>query len=214
MVKKHYTSGEIYHELRRRILTDRYYPGHKLSENTLAEEFDCSRTPIRESFKKLEGDGLLVVIPKSGTYVRNETEQDVIEMLQVRAYLESLAFRLAIRGISTRAVNRIERLKREMDLTISTHPIDMMKYAALHYDFHQAIVKASNNELLLHTFERLNLRYSHVFYRGIDDRAAHETQDEHAVILRFLKGRNPEGIDFMVTHLFNRLKRTHGWSEQ
>ena len=210
MGKRQYTSAEIYSKLRRRILTERYYPGHKLSENTLAEEFGCSRTPIRENFKKLERDGLLVVRPKSGTYVRNETEQDLIELLQVRAYLESLAFRLAIRGISTREVNRIERLKGEMDTTIRAHPIDTMKYAALHYDFHHAIVKASKNDLLLRTFERLNLRYSHVFYRGMDDSAAHVTQDEHAVILRYLKDRNPEGTDFMVTTLFNRLKRTDG----
>ena len=111
-------------------------------------------------------------------------------------------------------MNSIERLKRAMDLTISVHPIEMMKYATFHYDFHRAIIKASKNKLLLRTFERLNLRYSHVFYRGMDDRAAHATQDEHAAILRYLKDRNPEGIDFMITHLFNRLKRTHRWSEQ
>ena len=207
MGSKRYSSEEIYSKLRGRILTDRYYPGQKLSENSLAEELGCSRTPIREILKKLESDGLVVVRPKSGSYVRNENEKDVIELLQVRTYLESLAFALCLDRMTDREIGRIERLKSQMDASVSVHPMDMMKYASLHYEFHYSIVKGSKNDLLTRTFERLNLRYSHMFYRWMDDTAACETQSEHTQIVRFLRNRDPEGEGFMKEHLWSLLKR-------
>ena len=204
---KTYDSEEIYQELRRRILTGRYHPGQKLSENSLADEFACSRTPMRETLKRLESDGLVGVRPKSGTYVRNETERDVINQLQVRAYLESLAFSLCMEKITIREINRIERLKKLMDRVIQARPTDMLKYANLHYEFHFSIVKGSKNDLLIRTYERLHLRYSHMFYLRMDDISATDTQNEHAEILRLLRERNPAGEDFMKIHLFNVIGR-------
>ncbi|RKX86167.1 MAG: GntR family transcriptional regulator, partial [Spirochaetes bacterium] len=70
---------DIYHNLRTRILTEKIYPGQKISEITLAGEYECSRTPVREALKRLEDDGLVIIKPKSGTYVKNETAKDFIE---------------------------------------------------------------------------------------------------------------------------------------
>ena len=81
---------ELYSVLRRRILDEYYFAGQKLSENALAKEFECSRTPIREVFKKLEQDGLIVVRPKSGSYVRIYSGKNYLDLIEVRAYLEGL----------------------------------------------------------------------------------------------------------------------------
>ncbi|HOE76195.1 MAG TPA: GntR family transcriptional regulator, partial [Rectinema sp.] len=79
---------ELYSVLRRRILDEYYFAGQKLSENALAKEFECSRTPIREVFKRLEQDGLIVVKPKSGSYVRIYSGKNYLDLIEVRAYLE------------------------------------------------------------------------------------------------------------------------------
>ena len=204
------SADEIYRELKQRILTDQYAPGQKLSENSLAEEFERSRTPIRDVLKRLENDGLIEIRPKSGTYVRNETEQDVIELLQVRAYLESLAFRLCLHHITDREVSAIRRVSEKMDALTAAGPPDMMKYALLHYQLHHALIRGSRNHLLKQIFERLNFRYSHVFFRGMSEDRAAFTQREHARIVDYLERRDPAGIEFMERHLWGRLHRVYG----
>jgi DNA-binding transcriptional regulator YhcF (GntR family) len=99
----------IYLDIRRRILTRSLYPGQKLSENTLARKHGVSRTPIREVLKRLERDGLVRIKPKSGTYVQQWSTRKIIELYQVRTYLECLAYRLALERASNADVTRLAR---------------------------------------------------------------------------------------------------------
>ena len=84
---------DLYTELRRRILNGEYAAGVKLSENKLAKEFRLSRMPVRESFKHLEQDGLLTILPKSGSYVRAQSPLEVKEILEVRTFSNSSGYR-------------------------------------------------------------------------------------------------------------------------
>ena len=86
----------VYQAIRTKILTDIYPGGQKLSEIQLAREYEFSRTPIREILQRLQNDGLIVIKPKSGTYVKNETTKEFVELMQVRASLERLAFSLVL----------------------------------------------------------------------------------------------------------------------
>lgn len=63
----------IYNHLKRQIRQGLLPNGAKLSENTLAKEFSCSRTPVREALKRLEQDGFVVIIAHSGSYVKDIT---------------------------------------------------------------------------------------------------------------------------------------------
>ena len=61
--------SEVYCTLLNRILIGDIPPGSALQENTLAGEFNVSRTPIREALIRLEADGLVRIVPKQGVYV-------------------------------------------------------------------------------------------------------------------------------------------------
>ncbi len=198
---------DIYHNLRARILTEKIYPGQKISEITLAGEYECSRTPVREALKRLEDDGLVIIKPKSGTYVKNETAKDFIELMQVRGSLESLAFHLALEKVAARDINQLEKIIGNLDRLIAEEPINMMEFARLHYDFHYTLIKLSGNDLLLRHFERLNLRSSHMFYEMMDKNRAVNTQNEHKIIIRMLKNNDKSGIDFIRNHLDRKIKR-------
>ena len=87
---------EIYSTIQNRIRSGEYTPGEKLSENLLATEFNCSRMPVREALKHLEQDGLVTIQPKSGTYVRGYSPEEIRNAVEIRAYLEALAFTLLI----------------------------------------------------------------------------------------------------------------------
>lgn len=206
----------IYQDLRAKILTDAIHPGQKISEIALASEYDCSRTPIRETLKRLEDEGLVIIKPKSGTYVQNETPRDFTELMQVRAALERLAFTLALENAGERDITKLEKLVREMDDLVAEEPIDMMQFARIHYDFHYQIVMLAGNDLLLRQFERLNLRSSHMFYQIMNRNRADDTQNEHWEIIRYMKERNLEGADFVEGHLERKIRRflSDGYGEQ
>jgi GntR family transcriptional regulator, rspAB operon transcriptional repressor len=201
---------KIYENVRSKILSEDYKAGYKLSENVLAEEYECSRTPIREVFQRLANDGLVVIKPKSGTYVQHGTKKEYVEIMQVRAYLEALAFHLCLSKMTDREISQLEKIKQRMDALIKTEPINMMRYAENHYAFHLHIVKSARNDLLLTNFERLNLKSSYLFYQVMDREVGEHSQDEHEQIVRFLKSREPKGIQFMRDHMLLKIKRMYG----
>jgi DNA-binding GntR family transcriptional regulator len=194
----------IYKDLRAKILNETLRANYKLSENILAKEYGCSRTPIREVFKRLENDGFVVVKPKSGTYVRRDTQKELVELVEVRAYLEALAFQLCLQTMTEYEYRRLEKIKLEMDKLVGEVPMDIMRFAQVHYNFHHLIIKASRNELLLRYFERLNLKSSYLFYERMDERTANVTELEHERILQYLREKNPMGIEFMKNHLLKK----------
>ena len=207
---KNNRSDDIYQTIRSKILTDEFHPGQKLSEIQLAREYECSRTPIREILKRLENDGLIIIKPKSGTYVKNETQKDFIDLMQVRASMEQLAFNLAIENLRDRDFQRMEKIKKQMDDLVDNDPIDMMKFAQVHYQFHLQLIHMSGNDLLIQLFTRLNLRSSHMFYQMMNHSLGVDTQEEHQKILDYLKNKDPEGAAFINGHLSRKIKRYLG----
>ncbi|MGV7864248.1 GntR family transcriptional regulator, partial [Mycobacterium kansasii] len=60
---------EAYNEIRYRIMHNKYTPGQKVSEKVISDELGIGRTPVREAIIRIERDGLIDVIPQSGTYI-------------------------------------------------------------------------------------------------------------------------------------------------
>lgn len=85
----------IYKELERRIIEMEYQPGDPLSEKQLIEEFNVSRTPIREAILKLSEKGLLDLKPRVGTFVTQIDLPSVKYAYEVKKNLEGLAAELA-----------------------------------------------------------------------------------------------------------------------
>ena len=98
----------VFNTLRQAILRGEMEPGERLMEIQLADKLGVSRTPIREAIRKLELEGLVIMIPRKGAEVAHITEKDMRDVLEVRAALEELAATLACRNVTP---ERIEELK-------------------------------------------------------------------------------------------------------
>ena len=85
----------VFNTLRQAILTGELKPGERLMEIHLADRLGVSRTPIREAIRKLELEGLVVMIPRKGAQVARITEKNLKDVLEVRRALDMLAVRLA-----------------------------------------------------------------------------------------------------------------------
>lgn len=193
---------QIYNDIRNKILKNEYAPGTKLSENSLATGYDCSRTPVREAIKRLEQDGFVTVLPHSGSYVKEMTIREYQYLAEMRSYLESLAFRLNCeKGTS---IEPFADILDKMDACDIVN--DVLEFSNLHFQFHLSMVEASGNETLYTTFRRLNLNAnSLLFYQQLTEKGKQSTQDEHRKILAFLANKDiVKGERFMFAHLWRK----------
>lgn len=80
----------VYATLLERLTHGRYGLGEALIPQALSEEFHVSRTPVREALGLLEQDGLLVSV-RRGFEIRRRTDEEILEIFETRAILESSA---------------------------------------------------------------------------------------------------------------------------
>lgn len=198
----------IYTHIKGRIRQGLLPNGAKLSENSLAKEFSCSRTPVREALKRLEQDGFVVIIAHSGSYVKDITMVDYQQLTEVRTYLEALAMKLACENGADPAI--LEQILDRMDaLWKSGGEFDVQTFSSLHYQFHLELVKLSGNNLLALTYSRLNLSESALlFAQNINDRGIAKTQEEHRRLVDAIRKQDAkEGERFMLSHLWRKRDR-------
>ncbi len=196
---------QIYNDIRNKILSNEFAPGSKLTENSLSNDYNCSRTPVREAIKRLEQDGFVEVLPHSGSYVKELTIREYQYLAEIRSYLESLAFRLNCEnGTDIKPFSDILDQMDQCDMVK-----DVMHFSNLHFQFHLAMVEASGNEILYTTFRRLNLNAnSLLFYQQLTEKGKKATQDEHRKILTFMENRDiVKGERFMLSHLWRKRNR-------
>ncbi|AEE16872.1 GntR family transcriptional regulator [Treponema brennaborense] len=193
----------IYTDIQQRIRSGTYAPGEKLSETRLAEEFNCSRMPVREAFKHLEQDGLVSIQPKSGTYVRTYTADEIRNAIEIRAYLEALAFSLLIERDSD--ISPIRQYLDNMETYMQQEPFDLAAFGENHYLFHRELVIQSGNPLLVELYDKLHLNAVHkMFFSPMNKRDMAITHSEHKKIVTYIQEHNPKGEKFIILHLWNR----------
>lgn len=139
--------------LRTAITTGALPPGFRLRENHLAEHFDCSSTPVREAVRRLEGDGLVRILPRRGAEVVGFDQQALVELFEVREVLELAAARLAAeRHLDRAALAEVRGLIVQQESLSHDEPAAQR----LNTDIHAAIARLSGNHQLAGLVERVN----------------------------------------------------------
>jgi len=136
----------VFEHLREAIVSGRLKPGERLMEVQLAEEMGVSRTPVREAIRKLELEGLVVMITRRGAYVSNLSIRDVTETFEIRAALESLAAGLAAERITPEGLEQLERILVRIGECMDDSNVDRL--VELDEEFHSILFAASRNQRL------------------------------------------------------------------
>jgi DNA-binding GntR family transcriptional regulator len=155
-----------YHELRDRIVTLRLAPGTLLREDALMRELDIGRTPLREAIKRLSLENLVVVQPRSGTFVTSVDAADIIHISEVRADLEAQAAELAALRMDGEARERAEALLEHVRTL--ERALDADALMALDERIHHLIWDASRNPYLVETLERYFVLSLRIWYVVLD----------------------------------------------
>jgi DNA-binding GntR family transcriptional regulator len=169
----------------------------RLDERRLAQDLGISRTPVREAMAQLEREGFVRSIPRRGVYVVRKTKREVIEMITAWAALESMAARLITRQASDQDIAGL----RAMFTTFADGRIDakLDEYSEVNIRFHQAIIRMSDNKVLIDLAENLftHMRMIRRKAIGEDDRADRSIRD-HVNIIEALERRETERAEALV----------------
>jgi DNA-binding GntR family transcriptional regulator len=129
-------------------------------EIKLAETLGVSRTPIREAIRKLELEGLVVMIPRKGAAVANITEKDTKDVLEVRRTLEMFAVEVACDRITEEQLVQLKEAAKDFEASKGG---DLIRIAETDMQFHEIIYEATQNERLVQMLN--NLRENMYRYR-------------------------------------------------
>jgi DNA-binding GntR family transcriptional regulator len=145
-------ASRIYGAIKVQIIDGRYAPGARITEENIAQEFNTSRTPVREAMRQLVADGFALFKPNSGTVVRDWTPEQVREVFDLRVLLESEIASLAAVRMTPSDITTLLRLQdaieaRGTDIDAS----NTARIGPLNREFHGVIAQASQNSRLVAT---------------------------------------------------------------
>ena len=143
----------VFERLRKAIVEGSLKPGQRLMEVQLAEQLGVSRTPVREAIRKLELEGLVIMLPRKGAYVADMSIKDVIDLLEVRAALEGLAASLAAERMMPENVEKLKNISDELKKNVENS--NLSETLKKDVEFHQCIFEASGNNKLVQMINSL-----------------------------------------------------------
>jgi DNA-binding GntR family transcriptional regulator len=189
--------------LRRAIETGHFMPSQRLVEAELAAWLGTNRSNVKLALGKLEQEGLVVSEPNRGARVRVISEQEALEILQVRAALESLIARQAAAKATPADQKRLRDVLETMREAIDRE--DFTTYSGQNGQLHAEIRKISGHQTasrLLSTLNSQIVRYQFrtILYPG----RIHQSIREHGEIVEAIcAGDQDRAEKAMRDHLAN-----------
>jgi DNA-binding GntR family transcriptional regulator len=175
--------------LRRAILTGELKPGERLMEIHLANRLGVSRTPVREAIRKLELEGLVIMIPRRGAEVAQITEKSLSDVLEVRQALDALSIELSCERISLEELKKLERACNRFEQALKVG--DVQKATQADVEFHDIIVQATGNQRLIQLVHNLAEQMYRYRFEYIKDFNHHgRLIEEHRIIFNGIAGKD------------------------
>jgi DNA-binding GntR family transcriptional regulator len=178
-------SGPVADRLREMIVDSRLQAGERINEVHLAARLGVSRTPLREALIRLEAEGALASLPRSGFFVRPLTLAEFEQIYPMRALLDPEALRLA--GLPS--AKRLERLETLNARLVEKH--DAVEVIERDDAWHLELIADCPNGILVDLigqFMRRTRRYELALMR--EQRNAQRSAADHGQILAALKARD------------------------
>jgi DNA-binding GntR family transcriptional regulator len=197
--------ARAYRALWNEIVRGRIEFGAQLRPDTIAEQLDISTTPVREALHRMESDGLIVKLPYRGWFVREFSEQEVRELYEMRAVLESFSVGRACERITEEELGWLREHQTVGEAALKAG--DMEAYRIYNRDLHVAIMEAARNAYLSSAMEQLTMQSQMLMARtirlvGRPSRAI----EEHRDLIELIAGRkDKEAQALMERHILSAL---------
>ena len=189
-----------YQKIKAAILNEMYEPNQILNERKLAEEFQISRTPVREALKILEGEGWVKIIPWKGAIVNQITQKEIDEIFQIRLIIEHAIIELLQNKIDYKKRAYLDKLYENQKKTKTKK-----EFILADREFHMTFAEWTENLQLIEMVKGLNDRIYMVGHKAInskDSKREEESLEEHYKIIQALKNNDIMlAKNFMIAHV-------------
>jgi DNA-binding GntR family transcriptional regulator len=193
------------------IITNQYTAGQEIQIDKLASDFGVSTTPVREALAKLEGDGLIRMVPNRGPQVAPIHPDDVRNVWEMRRIMEPYA---AERAADKCTQEEIEAIDRKLHYVLE-HPEDFQAYMNSDFELHNLLFQHVENQIFHETLERIRRHSARIRYyaEGGSERyrvdVVRQVITEHLTIVEAIKDRDASRAARLLTeHLINGEDRT------
>ncbi len=183
--------------VRGKILRGEIKSGEPLRQEALADELGVSRVPIREAITRLQGEGLVTVIPHKGAYVCGLSADEVRETFEIRLRLEPWIFSKAMPATDDASLDAALAIVDEMDHATET------TWGSLNWRFHETLYAPSGLYLAIETLKRLNDRNERYFrFQVVNVPIRENTRREHIEMIEASRARDQRlGARILREHL-------------
>lgn len=190
------------------ILTGAFQPRERLIEVKLAADMGVSRFWIRDAFKILETRGLIKVVPYKGAMVCDLDEDEIENISEVRAELDSLATRKAAENLKNSDITYLKRMARQFEESVKSG--DFGKMISANENFHNYIYSLSQNPVLIQMINQLKAR-SHIlrYHAWASPDSIGRIQQEHTQFIEALQNKDLKLLDDLARRHISYSKDTY-----
>lgn len=201
--------GRVFQSIKDNILNGVYKEGEELRENTIAKELGVSRTPVRESLRQLELEGLVRITPNKGACVTGITGKDVKDIYAVRSMLEGLCAKWATEHITDAQVEELEEIILLSEFHVNRGKKEQTQQVTeLDGKFHEVLYEASNSRILKHVLSDFH-KYVRMARKAsvAKQERAEKSIEEHKFILQAIKDKDADLAESLANaHIMNVMK--------
>ena len=196
----------VFNTLRQAILRGELKPGERLMEIQLANKLGVSRTPIREAIRKLELEGLVLMIPRKGAEVADISEKSLRDVLEVRKALEELAVQLACDKITKEEIEDLKKAAEDFKKILKSR--DITEIAEADVRFHDIIFMATDNQKLVQLLNNLREQMYRFRVEYLKNEEVHpQLIAEHEKIIEHIMERDKVKASAIVSeHINNQVE--------
>ncbi|MFL5846402.1 MAG: GntR family transcriptional regulator [Solirubrobacteraceae bacterium] len=202
-------TDRAYRFTKQRILDGRFDGGDLISEGDVAVKIGLSRTPVREAFLRLEGEGLLRLYPKRGALVVPVSVTEIESVMETRLLVERHAIEKVIRMGAPVADALHRSLEQQTALIAEGRALEFVEADR---EFHRLFVAAAGNAILLGLHDSLRDRQSRMNLAAIgrDEGRVEQIRVEHeSLASAVIAGELERALALVQTHLDGTLALLH-----
>jgi len=198
-------TDSVTNHLRVQIITGQLEAGAKLNELGISGKLGISRPPLREAFRKLEHENLIVGVPRKGSFVAPMSLKDCEHIYFSRETLECAVIEI-YKEENRRRLPLVEKaIESGFDYpeSISDDPEEMLAYFEVMSAFHTSLVQSSENPWIIHLYRSLRsclARYQ-VLYLNLPGSRQVSLQEHAAVFEHIVKGQFEDAREILKRHI-------------
>ncbi len=182
IVRTRSLSSLVAQEIERMILAGTLAAGERLNEQAIATRLGVSRGPVREAVRGLERSGLVVAVRNQGSYVRQVSAEEALEIYDLRAAITGLACARLAQSATDEQITTLRGLVKRMEAARKAG--EPAAYYALNLEFHAALLSFGGGPRARRLYEELGNEL-HLYRRRalVQPENMRESNAEHAAIL-------------------------------